>query len=125
TYAARLALILHCLWLVNSYADETDLGVETVERVIQLIDYYKSHLRLVYGRLRQSPEESQVLEILDWIRKHGGQGRARELVNAAKVTPTDKAKRFLKELEERGYGRLEVREASNHRKVVWFILDPR
>src|SRR5262249_52244939 len=100
-------------------------GVETVERAIRLIDYYKSHLRLVYGRLRQSPEESQVLEILDWIRKHGGQCRARDLANTKKVTPTERAEKMLKELEERGYGRFELREASNHKKVAWFILDPR
>ena len=38
----------------------------------ELIDYLKAHLRLVYGRLRQTPEDNQVYEVLDWVRHQGG-----------------------------------------------------
>lgn len=124
-YAARLALVLHFLWLVQTEAEDGELDLASVERAVRLIDYYKSHLRLVYTRLRQTPEDNHVFEVLDWIRKRGGQCRPRDLVHAKKVTPTDKAKKMLRELEERGYGRLDWREAPNGRKVTWFILDPR
>jgi hypothetical protein len=123
-YAARLALVLHYLWLVQAGGDETDLGAVSVERAVRLFDYFKMHLRLVYGRLRQTSDDSHMLELLDWIRRRGGQCTPRDLANSKKVTPTDRAKKLLRELEERGYGRVEWREASNKKKVQWFVLDP-
>ena len=90
-----------------------------------MINYYKSQLRRVYSRLRQSPEDNYLEEVLDWIRRRGGQCCARDLANSKKVTPTEKAKKLLKELEERGYGRLESRLGGNGRKVQWFVLEPR
>jgi hypothetical protein len=46
------------------------------------------------------------------------------VVRAKKATPTDKARKLLRELEERGYGCLEYREAKNGKKVMWFIFQP-
>jgi hypothetical protein len=123
-YAARLALVLHYLWLGPTENAGGDLEVASVERAVRLIDYFKQHLRLVYGRLRQTAEDNHILEVLDWIRKRGGHCTARDLANTKKVTPTDKAKKLLKELEERGYGRVEWREAKNNKKVQWFVFDP-
>src|SRR5262249_31406969 len=117
SYAARIALVLHYLWLVQSEDDEGDLEPPCVERAVRLINYYKSHLRRVYGRLRQTPEDNQLLEVLDWIRRQGGRCTARDLVRNKKVTPTAKAKKMLTELQDRGYGRLESVEAKNNKKV--------
>jgi uncharacterized membrane protein len=100
------------------------LDAASVERAIRLIEYFKGHLRLVYGRMRQTPEDSHLFEVLDWVRQQGGRCTARELVRAKKVTPTPAAKKMLTELEERGYGRLEWREAKNGKKVQYFIFDP-
>lgn len=123
SYAARLALILHYLWHVQVQPDLVELDVDCVNRAVSLVNYLKAHLRRVYGRLRQTPDENHVFEVMDWIRKHGGKCRARDLVHAKKVTPTEKAKKMLKELEERGYGRLNWEEATNHKKVEWFVLE--
>jgi hypothetical protein len=78
----------------------------------------------VYGRLRQTPEDNHLLEVLNWIRQRGGQCTARDLVRAKKVTPTSHAKKMLTELAERDYGRIEWREARNGKKVQWFVFDP-
>jgi hypothetical protein len=123
-YAARLALVLHYLWLVPTDGDEGDLEEASVERAVRLVDYFKSHQRLVYARLRQTPEDNHLFEVLDWIRTRGGQCTVRDLVRAKKVGQADTAKKMLKELEERGYGRLEDRDATNHRRVTWFVFDP-
>jgi hypothetical protein len=123
-YTARLAMVLHYLWLVQTDQDESDLDVASVQRAIRLIHYFKNHLRLVYGRLRQTPEDNHLLEVVDWIRQQGGRCTARDLVRAKKVTPTAQAKKMLTELEERGYGRIEWHEAKNNKKVQWFIFDP-
>jgi hypothetical protein len=124
SHAARLSMVLHYLWLVQGHQDEGDVDAPSVERAVRLINYFKEHLRLVYGRLRQPLEDRDLLEVLDWIRRRGGQCTPRDLANAKKVTPTDKAKKLLKELEERGYGRIELREAKNRKQVQWFVFDP-
>lgn len=122
-YAARLILVLHYLWLVQADQDEGDVSVATVERAIRLIDYFKAHLRLVYGRLGQTPEENRLLEVLDWIRKAGGECTVRHLARAKKVPSAEKGRKLLKELEERGYGKIESREAANGKKVAWFVFE--
>jgi hypothetical protein len=123
-YCARLALVLHFFWLGPADDRGVALDMASVERAIRLIDYFKSHLRIVYSRLRQTPEDNHLMDVLDWIRKHGGQCSPRDLANAKKVTPTAQAKKVLKELEERGYGRIDLREANNNKRVQCFILDP-
>jgi hypothetical protein len=123
-YAARLALVLHFLWTVQGDGDEGILEEASVERAVQLINYIKGHSRLVYTRLRQTPEDNRLLEVVDWIRRKGGRCRARDLVRARKASPTPKAKKLLAELQDRGYGRLEYHEGANGRKVQWFIFDP-
>jgi hypothetical protein len=124
SYAARIAVVLHCVWLVQSHADEGDLGAACLERALRLVDYFKSHLRAVYARLRRPPEENELLEAVDWLRRGGGRCTARQLVRVRTVANTDRAKKLLKELTERGYGRLEWLEAKNGRKVQWFVFDP-
>jgi hypothetical protein len=124
SYAARFTLLLHYLWLVQTEQDELDVQAVSVERAVRLIDYYKSHLKLVYARLRQTPEDNRLFEVIDWLRRQGGQCTVRQVVRARKVADTEKAKKVLKELEARGYGRIEWREGGNGRKVQWFLFDP-
>jgi hypothetical protein len=123
-YAARLALVFHYLWLVQTHAEEGDVGAPSVERAARVVEYLKGHLRVVYGRLRQTPEDDLVFEVLDWVRQRGGEVTARDLVHARKVTPTARAKKVLAELEERGYGRTELRAAANGKRVRWFVFEP-
>jgi uncharacterized membrane protein len=59
---------------------------------------------------------------LDWIRRRGGECTARDLVRAKKITPTTRAKLFLKDLEDRGFGKIESRVGANHKAVERFIL---
>jgi hypothetical protein len=124
SYAARLTLVLHYLWLVQGDGDEGEVEAVSVERAVRLVGYFKSHLRRVYGRLGQTVEDGRLLDVLDWVRKNGGRCTVRELVRAKKVTPTAQARRALTELHERGYGRLDYEEGGNGRKVLTFHFDP-
>jgi hypothetical protein len=124
SYAARVILVLHLLWRVSTGQGEGDVDAATVDRAVRLIDYLKAHQRLVYGRLRHTPAENHLMEVLDWIRWQGGQCTLRELVPAKKVTPTAEARKALKELEDRGYGRNEFREGRNGKQVQWFVFEP-
>src|SRR5262249_25132935 len=104
--------------------DEGDVEAVSVERAATLIDYCKSHVRRVYARLRQTPEDNHLLELIDWIRRKGGQCTVRQAVRAKKVANSEKAKKLFKELGERGYRPRQWREGANGRKVLCFVFDP-
>jgi hypothetical protein len=128
-YAARLTLLLHYLWLPpaddeEGDDEEGDVGPASVERAVRLIDYFKSHLRLVYSRLRQTPENREIANIIAWVRRKGGRCTARQLLQAHKVANAEKAKKLLKEIAEHGDGRLEWLDAKNNKKVLWLVLEP-
>jgi hypothetical protein len=125
TYAARLALVLHHLWLAETGEDERDLDAATLERAFTLIEYFKGHLRRVYARLRQTAEEKHLLEVLDWVRREmGGRCTVRELMRARKVVPAASAKKLLEEFVAREYGRFEEAVAANRKTVRTFVCDP-
>jgi hypothetical protein len=124
SYAARIALVLHFIWQVPGDQEEGAVNAADVERAVRLIHYFKAHLRLVHGRLLQTSEDCHLEQVIEWLRRNGGRCRARDLVRAKQVRPTDRAKKLMRELAEREYGRLEFVEAANGRKVEEFVLDP-
>lgn len=128
SYAARIALVLHHLWMFESGAGEGEIEPEiepdTVTRAARLIDYFKDHTRRVYARFALTPGDARLDAAVDWIRRHDGQCTARDLLRTNMVKDADAAKKMLRDLEERGVGRCEQRDASNGKKVVWFVLDP-
>jgi hypothetical protein len=136
SYAARLALILHHLWEageakservnrpVKSDGDAGEIGPEMVGRAVELVKYFQDHARRVYARLRQAPADDRLDDALDWVRSHGGECTARDLLRYKKAANAGAARTLLRELEERGHGRCETRDADNNKKVVWFVFDP-
>jgi hypothetical protein len=123
SYAARLALVLHYLWLVQGDGGEGPLDAASVERAAKLIEYFKGHLERVYRQLRVTPEDNHLMEVVAWVRQQG-RCTARDLVHSKKVTPTSAARKFLEELQERGYGRLEWQVGGNGHKVQQFVFAP-
>jgi hypothetical protein len=125
-YAARLALVVH---LLRQAADEEvgeDVDAESLRRAFRLVDYFKSHARRVYARLRQSDTSRRVDRAFDWIVAHGGEAHTSDLTrnNVAGVEDKKEAEALMKELEHRGYGRCEKRTAANNREVHWFVARP-
>src|SRR5262249_15325361 len=80
SYAARLALLVHSLWLSQTDGEELEIGVVSVERAVRLIDYYKPRLGRVCARLRRTPEDNHLEEVIDWVRRQGGQCTVRQLL---------------------------------------------
>ena len=73
--------------------------------------------------MRVTPEDNRLMEVVSWVRQQG-RCTARDLVRAKKVTPTSAAKKFLEELQARGYGRLECQVGGNGRQVQQFVFAP-
>ncbi len=68
---------------------EGDIQPESVERAVQLVDYLKAHTRRVYARLHQVPGDARLDAAVDWIRRHGGECTARDLLRRGwSRTPT-------------------------------------
>ncbi len=124
SYAARIILVLHHLWGTEADRAGAEVEADTVARAVRLVDYFKAHTRRVYARLNQAPDDARLEATLDWVRDHGNQCTARDLLKAKKVADADAAKKLIRELEERGYGRCESRDAVNGKKVTWFVFDP-
>jgi hypothetical protein len=65
-YAARFTLLLHVL---HAGAEAGEVGPQTVERAWQLVTYFKSHARRVYGVLEADLTMRRAKRILDRIRR--------------------------------------------------------
>jgi hypothetical protein len=121
-YAARFALILHMLRGACGEDVGDDVDAESLARAFRLVAYFKSHARAVYARLLQSDKSRQVARAIAWIRAHGGPVRPTDLTrnNVAGVETRSQAVALMKELEDRGHGRCEIRVSGNRVKTTWF-----
>jgi hypothetical protein len=113
-YGARLALILHEARLACGEATGANVDQPSVLGAAALIHYFKAHARRVYARLRATPEDKRVDELVRWITRQGGRVTARMLQHheIAGVKSADEAKRLLRTLAGRGYGRV-IEQARN------------
>ena len=125
SYCARLALVVHMLRLVCHETTDENVDAESVTRAIQLIDYFKSHAKKVYGQLNHDQDDRRVDQLVTWIQNHGGECCSRDLVrsNAANIKKTTDANKMLKDLVDRGLGHFDDRPGGNNRKVTYFVLN--
>jgi hypothetical protein len=125
-YAARLALVVHLVRRACGEAVGDDVDGESLRRAVRLVDYFKSHARAVYARLRRSRTTSRVARAIAWIRVHGGEAHTSHLTKneVAGVENKKDAEALMKELEDRGYGRCVHRTAGNRAQVLWFVANP-
>jgi hypothetical protein len=77
--AARIALILHCCKYVIGEAENLAMDTNTIEEAWKIIDYFKSHARLVYREFRKTPEQRRADMLLGWIKKKGGKTTIRDI----------------------------------------------
>jgi hypothetical protein len=71
-YCARLALILHYLWLNDGALEggnQSDVGGESVRRAALLVDYFKSHSRKVYALIDADPVAREARRVVRWLQR--------------------------------------------------------
>ena len=118
SFTARLALVLHYLWLVSETPVEVpltepcgELAPESMERATQLIEYFKSHFRGVLSRMPLGSEDRKVLDFCDWVRNDcQGRVRVREIYRTKKFSCRGKsdAMKLCQLASDRGYGILAI-----------------
>jgi hypothetical protein len=112
-YCARLALIVHTLYHVCDGKPDDVIDRESVACAWALIDYFKSHAKRVYPRLRTTEEDRQVAATLRWIRQRPPNAHGKVVISVRDVQRnhvgnaknSEQGKRLLLELESRGYGK--------------------
>lgn len=106
SYAARLSLILQMLYWATEGADNQRIDARAVEAGTALADYFANHLRIVYARLHDQPDDVKADELVDLIKKNGGKISVRKLVRHGPrwIRKASTAIKKLQDLEDRGYG---------------------
>jgi hypothetical protein len=67
-YAARLALIVHCLRAVSGDSVDADaVDGESVKRADKLIAYFQSHARKIYAAIDADPKVADAKRVLTWL----------------------------------------------------------
>ena len=108
-YAARLALVVHCLRMAAG--DETlktgdYIDADSVAAAVTITRWFGQETRRVYGMLAESDDQREQRRLLELVRSKGGRITVRELMQAGRQYrgSSDVAESVLKELIDIGWG---------------------
>jgi hypothetical protein len=115
-HALTLVLVAHLLKIACDHALngkeykqlDPDIDAESMRRGLKLADYFKHHNVRVLNRLKVSSEELRAQRVLEWIRKRPGKhatAREVQMNTVAGIKTSTEAKKVLKDLEDRGWGK--------------------
>ena len=110
-YAARLALVIHCVRLA---ADDATLespdavDAASMKNGIELVQWFKAEARRVYALLAESDEDRDQRRLIEWIQRKDGSVTAREVQQGHRQYRTaEDAEAALGNLIKAGFGRWE------------------
>jgi hypothetical protein len=105
-YAARLALVVHCVrWAAGAVADETRLDVDSMTAGISLAQWFKHEARRAYSMLDETDDERDLRRLADWVAHRGGTATPREVQMGCRwLREAGAAKAALEELVKAGRG---------------------
>jgi len=114
-YAARLALILQYLRWACDEANDNYVDEVSMSGAADIIDYFKSHAKRIYDRLKATPEDKKVQSAVEWIRKRGGTSSVRDFVTyrVAGIKTSKEAKNLFSDIQDRGFGKVEEGARNN------------
>jgi hypothetical protein len=105
-YAARLALILHCVRAVNGEANAAAVDAVSMKAGIALARWFAREAERVYAMLSGDGGNDELAELRQYIRDHGGRITARELRDGPRrYRPDGAARDALCKLVEAGWAR--------------------
>ncbi|WP_026961624.1 DUF3987 domain-containing protein [Alicyclobacillus herbarius] len=106
TYAIRLSLVVQCLMEATGEHRDLVINEEAVSNAIRLVEYFKSHTRLVYDQLTLPIRSDRVQRAVDWIRRHGGTADTRDIqrANVVGVRRASEARQLIMDIADHGYG---------------------
>lgn len=108
-YAARFALVLHCLRLADDDltvdADDNVIDIDTMRSALTIVAWFKHETRRVYGMFAESASAKSSRELAEWIASKGGDLSVKDIQAGRRnlKTATD-AEKAVAALAEAGYG---------------------
>jgi hypothetical protein len=109
-YAARLALVVHCVRQASGEAvDPWRCDEQSMASGIALADWFGHEAKRVYAILGESDEERDARRLVEWIERKGGSVTVRDVTRGVRTYRgnTDSAEAALDALAEAGLGRWE------------------
>jgi len=110
-YAARLAMVIHCLRWTAGDSMLAHFGVvdyTSMEAGINLSRWFGQETRRVYAMLGESDDDRDRRRLVELIRQKGGAVTPRELMRGSRMFPkTADAEAAIEELAKLGYGKWE------------------
>jgi hypothetical protein len=111
-YAARLAMVVHCVRAVGYGPGLEASGAvdgESVAAGVAMVRWFGAETERIYGVLREPDEERGQRRLAELVRARGGRMTVRQLMQASRTYrgSADGARLALKELADMGWGRWE------------------
>ena len=105
-YAARLALLVHCVRSANGETEnEGVLDEQSMAAGIELSQWFSNETERVYALFDESDEERQQRQLIDLIERHGGSITPNDLRRRSRrLRTSEDAENALDELVEAGVG---------------------
>lgn len=117
---ARYALILRMLWTQDPDGAEDVLPAD-IERAVALVDYFKSHARGVYSRLKNTAEDDYVVRLLQLAAGSPNQQvTVREAMRGLKLHTKSETVGIFKRAADLGKGAITSTKFNNNRSTEVF-----
>ena len=114
-YAARLALVVHCVRVAAgdpTLVDPDRVDEDSVASGIRLSRWFGNEARRIYAMLSEDARDGERRHLIEWIRVRGGTVTARELKQGQRRCKTaDDSEKALDDLVNQGCGPLGGRPA--------------
>ena len=109
-YAARLALVVHCLRIATgdeSLRTDDYIDEDSIAAAVTITRWFGQETRRVYGMLAESDDQREQTRLFELIQSKGGRITVRELMQAGRQYrgSAELAESALKELADIGWGR--------------------
>ncbi len=129
-YAARFALIFHCVRVAtkdSTIADETLVDAKSMKNGIELAEWFKYEVDRVYKLLEEDEEESEDRKLVDWIRQKAakkGETTQREVSRCCwGLREAGAAEVALNNLQKNGFGEwFDTTNESNQKSRVFRLF---
>jgi hypothetical protein len=128
-YAARFALVVHCVRAAtgdHTLQSPAKVDVESIASGVTIARWFGQEAQRVYDLLSESEEQRERRELVDLIRLKGGRITPRELTQSRRqYQPTSVAEEALNDLGQHGYGRwLTTKTATKPRREFVLTENP-
>jgi len=112
----RIAFVLHEVWRACGEESGDAISDDTVERAIEVIDYFREHIDRVQGHLGVQVVTDQLSTIFDRMKaKHGDKCSVRDVIHGSNVKRKEHVLELFASWEKKGLGKVATGERKDQK----------